>query len=243
MARSMARRRVHLHRGPREAIAPALDALAKWFDLDAAVIGGGTALEARWHHRRSTDIDLFVPVPYLAGVMRLPERAVESAFRAWSGSGTESAFGPSHLHFMMSGVPVSLSGTSGFWQEDHDPCAEFSTGIPLAPSADILLRKMQGRTLAQGRAVPRDAYDFVVGQALDPVAFRDAVAQLDEDQTEAIARILERDASVAPDERGIDDPAYPDILTAGLWGLAALAFRRPEQRPSIGQRAGDDRDG
>ena len=56
--------------------------------------------------------------------------------------------------------------------------------MSLAPSADILLRKMLGRTLAQGRAVARDAYDFVVALAVDAdederVAMRDFFVELD----------------------------------------------------------------
>ena len=70
------RRRVQLHAGPREAIEPAIDMLGRWFHLGGVIIGGGTALEARWHHRRSTDLtdlDLFAPVPYLSSLMKVPK--------------------------------------------------------------------------------------------------------------------------------------------------------------------------
>ena len=114
--------------------------------------------------------------------------------------------------------------------EDHDPCAEASTGTPLAASTDILLRKMQGRTLAQGRAVARDAYDFVVAQALDPVSFRDALAHLDEEQAQAIAETFDALADMPPraEGRGVEAPAYPAILERGLWKLAAQVFRNPQ---------------
>ena len=55
--------------------------LGRWFDLDGVVIGGGTALEARWHHRRSTDIDLFAPLPYLSSLMKVSRDRIETELR------------------------------------------------------------------------------------------------------------------------------------------------------------------
>ena len=234
-------RALPLHAGPREAVGAALGALGRWFDLDGVVIGGGTALEARWHHRRSTDLDLFAPVPCLDALMKAPRDVVEQALRADAGLelAAPTAIGTTQLQFVMRGVPVSLSGTHGFWLDDHDPCIESSTGTPLAPSADILLRKMQGRALAQGLAVPRDAYDFVVARAVDPTAFRDAVAQLDKHETDAIAQTFRALAGTSPEAeaRGLENIAYPTVLDHGLWPLAAALFAQPEQDIDIGARA------
>ncbi len=234
-----ARRRVQLHAGPREAIGPAIDMLGRWFDLDGVVIGGGTALEARWHHRRSTDLDLFAPVPYLSSLMTVPRDQIDRELEDHAGPShrADAAVAATQLRCLVAGVPVSLSGTRGFWTEDHDPCMETSTGVPLAPSADILLRKMQGRLLAQGRAVARDAYDFVVAQALDPVSFRDAIAHLDEEQAEVIAGTFDVLADTPPrtEGRGVEAPAYPAILQRGLWKLAAQVFRCPHRSLDIGK--------
>ena len=209
-----------------------MEMLGRWFDLAGVVIGGGTALEARWHHRRSTDLDLFAPVPYLSRLMTVPRERIDRELhdRA-SPSPADASVGTTHLRCVVAGVPVSLSGTHGFWMEDHDPCAEASTGTPLAASTDILLRKMQGRTLAQGRAVARDAYDFVVAQAVDPISFRDALAHLDEEQAQAVAETFNALAGTPPraEGRGVEAPVYPAILERGLWTLAAQAFRNPLQ--------------
>ena len=231
------RRRVQLHAGPREAIEPAIDMLGRWFHLGGVIIGGGTALEARWHHRRSTDLDLFAPVPYLSSLMKVPRDQIDRELqdRAAPSLQVNASVGATHVQCLVAGVPVSLSGTRGFWTEDHDPCVEASTGVPLAASADILLRKMQGRTLAQGRAVARDAYDFVVAQALDPVSFRDAIAHLDEEQAEVIAETFDVLANTPPrtEGRGVEAPAYPAILQRGLWKLAAQVFRHPQRDLNI----------
>ena len=223
---------MRLHAGPREAIKPALEMLGRWFDIAGVVIGGGTALEARWHHRRSTDLDLFAPVPYLSRLMSVPRDQIDRELHdhAAPSQPADIALGATHLRCVVAGVPVSLSGTRGFWTEDHDPCVEASTGMPLAASTDILLRKMHGRTLAQGRAVARDAYDFVVAQAFDPVSFRDALAHLDEEQAQIVAETFDALADTPPraEGRGVEAPAYPAILERGLWKLAAQVFRNPQ---------------
>lgn len=242
MAREkQARRSVQLHPGPRQAIGPAIDLLGRWFNLAGVVIGGGTALAARWRHRRSTDLDLFAPAPYLSSLAKAPIEQIERELRERAGRAhpADIAIGRTHLRCLVAEVPVSLSGTRGFWTEDHDPCAEASTGVPLAASTDILLRKMQGRTLAQGRAVARDAYDFVVAQAIDPVAFRDALAHLDGEQAEVIAETFDAFADAQPrsEGRGVEAPAYPAILERGLWKLAAQVLRNP--RGDFGIAKGD----
>ena len=240
-------RGVQLHAGPREAIGPAISLLGRWFDLDGVVIGGGTALEARWHHRRSTDIDLFAPRPYLSSLAKVSRERIEAELhnRASPSRRVETAVGATHLRCVVAGVPVSLSGTRGFWKEDHDPCVEASTGMPLASSADILLRKMQGRTLAQGRAVARDAYDFIVARAVDPISFRDAVAHLDEGEAEVIAETFEvlADAPPRTEGRGVEAPAYPAVLKQGLWKLAAQVFRHPRRDLDIGDVGNGGRGG
>ena len=229
---AQARRPVQLHPGPREAIGPAIEMLGRWFDLAGVIIGGGTALEAHWHHRRSTDLDLFAPVPYLSRLMKVSKDQIDRELQglAVPSHPVDASLGARHLRCVVAGVPVSLSGTRGFWTEDHDPCVEVSTGVPLAASADILLRKMQGRALAQGRAVARDAYDFVVAQAFDPVSFRDALAHLDEEQAQAVAETFDALADTPPraEGRGVDAPVYPVILERGLWRLAAQVFRNPQ---------------
>lgn len=232
------RRVVELHAGPREAIKPAIDMLSRWFDLNGVVIGGGTALEARWHHRRSTDLDLFAPLPYLSSFMKVPRDRIEAELRdrAEASPRLDAFVGVTHLRCVVAGVPVSLSGTRGFWNEDNDPCMEASSGLWLASSADVLLRKMQGRTLAQGRVVARDAYDFVVARAVDPVAFRDAIAHLDEGEAEVIADTFATFADTPPrtEGRSVEAPAFPTVLEKGLWKLASGVFRHPQRGLDIG---------
>ena len=45
---------------PAKAVVKAVEVLSRWIDPEHLRLGGGTALEARWHHRDSTDLDFFV---------------------------------------------------------------------------------------------------------------------------------------------------------------------------------------
>ena len=76
----------------------------------------------------------------------------------------------------------------------------------------------------------RDAYDFVVAQAFDPVSFRDALAHLEEEQALVLAGTFDALADTPPraEGRGVEAPVYPAILERGLWRLAAQVFRNPQ---------------
>lgn len=99
--------------------------------------------------------------------------------------------------------------------------------------------------MAQGRAVARDAYDFIVARVVDPISFRDAVAHLDEGEAEAIAETFEvlADAPPRTEGRGVEAPAYPAVLKQGLWKLAAQVFRHPRRDLDIGEAGNGGRGG
>lgn len=236
------RKPVTLHSGPREAIESGVATLRQWFDLDCAELGGGTALEAKWHHRRTTDLYLFLPVRTLAQVAKTPMDIVTRQFAEFAAD-TKVADGEFHLtrthvRFPVAGrgsTPISLSGTNGLWQHDNNPCFEEQTGIALSANADILLRKMQGRVVAQGRPVVRDAYDFVVAKALDYDAFRDAYAQLDAADVDAVVAAYSALVGSPPatEGRSLADPKYTAILLKDVWQMAIDAFREPTSALAI----------
>ena len=51
--------RLRLDPAPAKAVAKAVGILSEWLPVEHLRLGGGTALEARWHHRSSTDLDFF----------------------------------------------------------------------------------------------------------------------------------------------------------------------------------------
>lgn len=218
-----------LHPGPREAIVPAIAALGAVFDVSRVMLGGGTALEAKWHHRASTDLDLFVETETssLAGACKVPPGEILATLarmpRVTDVQPPRRAF----LSLVVDGVPVSLAAVEWFVADDPAPCCEAQTGVPLAPNADVLLRKLQGRLALAGQAVARDAYDIVVAQHMDFASFRDAYAQLDDEQVESILATLHARIGAPPDAgRSIDSPMYPELLD-DLWQHAYRAVEDP----------------
>ena len=54
--------RLKLHPSPAAAVGTAVRVLSEWIPVERLRLGGGTALEARWRHRSSTDLDfVFCP--------------------------------------------------------------------------------------------------------------------------------------------------------------------------------------
>ncbi len=51
--------RLQLDPSPAKAVGTAVDVLSRWIDGEHLRLGGGTVLEARWHHRSSSDLDFF----------------------------------------------------------------------------------------------------------------------------------------------------------------------------------------
>lgn len=236
------RRPVTLHPGPREAIEPAMAALGAVFDMSRAVLGGGTALEAKWHHRRSTDLDLFMETETntLAGACKIEPDKVGATLTQMPGVTEVQQSRRSFLSMVVNGTPVSLAVVGPFFVEDAEPCCEASTGIPLAPNADILIRKLQGRLALSGQAVPRDAYDIVVAQHVDFPSFRDAYAHLDDAQIDTVKAILAARIETPPVTAGraVDSPAYPQLLD-DLWRHAYRAVDEPTPQAIPLRRAVD----
>ena len=51
--------RLQLDPAPAKVVGTAVHILSGWIGVEHLRLGGGTALEARWHHRSSTDLDFF----------------------------------------------------------------------------------------------------------------------------------------------------------------------------------------
>ena len=209
-------------------------ALRTVYDMSGAVLGGGTALEAKWHHRRSTDLDLFIETETntLADVCKIDPGEVAGVLTQMPGVTDVQPTRRSFLSMVVNGTPVSLAVVGQFFTDDTDPCCEASTRTPLASNTDVLLRKLQGRLALAGQAVPRDAYDIVVAQHVDFASFRDAYAHLDDEEIERIKATLEARIGMPDTAReAIDNPAHPQLLE-DLWQHACRAVEEPN-RPAM----------
>ena len=206
-------------------VAPTLLTL---FGADSIVLGGGTVLAARWHHRVSTDIDLFTNLEHYQG--RVADRREEVAStlgRLLSGAAegaVEVERGWLRVHFREG--PAALTTIPR--PTIRDPYTEVATGTGIGSTAEILARKLQSRILDLGVLTDRDLYDLLVARERDPVALRRVLTSVTDAERAAIAselRSLPRNWSSGEPVR---DPAYPDLLR----GLAPRARRLFESDPA-----------
>lgn len=170
----------------RPAFAGLSGALSSLFARGIVAMGGGSMLEARWGHRVSTDIDLFIaPRNHTAAV-----DAAGTAFHAqlqgalkMAGIKVSDDVPPliSRTGLFLSGEcpdgrPWSLATMS--YLHPGPPQMEFvaGSGVRAASLTEIFMGKLAGRALNAGRrptatkrAIPiRDCYDICVCAALEP---------------------------------------------------------------------------
>ena len=152
-----------------ERLHAALDRLDGVVPLDALVLGGGTVLAARWHHRVSTDLDLFTDERSFAAQL------YRQAHLIWPRAAEffdVADLGRDHFGARTDGVDISISTVwCSALLDVGEHSGEIIAGFPLEASEAILVRKLQGRMFGFGTFTERDVYD------LEP-AHRDIAADL-----------------------------------------------------------------
>lgn len=178
-------------------------------------LGGGTVLAARWAHRKSTDVDIFLPAN--SGIAALDPR--------WNPrfTNTMNALGASRVEVQDRSLKFSFAiGRIEITQLDPIP------DMPLEPvvvddrdmtvyrNSQILTGKLYGRGK---RLPPRDIFDIAVARHEDPSALRTAVNYLDSNLHAEILHTIRMDAeSYAEDAAdAIIEPAerWTDLLRGG----------------------------
>ena len=171
-------------------------------------LGGGTVLAARWAHRKSTDVDIFLPAN--SGIAALDPR--------WNPRFTNAmnARGASRVEVQDRSLKFSFpAGRIEITQLDPTP------NVPLEPAvvdgrdmavyrnSQILTGKLYGRGK---RLPPRDIFDIAVARHEDPSALRAAVNYLDGNLHVEILHTIRMDA-----ESYAEDAADAIIEPAERW--------------------------
>lgn len=164
--------RLSLDVGPAEAIATAVDVLTRWIDKEHLRLGGGTTLEARWHHRTSTDLDFFALPEHADTTFYQRTDMMVDDLRQLAAEGIIAKdglrlTGRAVIHFRVGDTPVSFGRVDGF-HGDPGSEVEESTGVILSGTRDILTKRMFNRLAHNQLATERDAYDFAVARSLAP---------------------------------------------------------------------------
>ncbi len=184
-------------------VAPALGRIGM---TDALAIGGGTALAARWNHRRSTDIDMVMePESFRAAAAPLTRLLTE-------GAGTQIRQGRGWFNAMLPDGDFSITTAEALLADDGPPERESVFGLALESTAQILARKLRYRMWGNGEFVARDLYDLCTGAVRDPNAVARALDVLDPYARTAladeIARLGPRVARMGRALTAVDHPEW-----------------------------------
>ena len=204
-------------------LSPLVDALEVW-------LGGGTALAAKWHHRHSSDLDLFYD-EHLLRHTRHPLPALFDALKALADRGeiALTAIRPGGASWVVDGTPVSLYQTIPYnlTGRSNERVDIGKRHLALEPSADIVLKKLRARMLHSRAYLSRDVYDVVIAHVEDPVAVRAAFAHLNSDERAMLRYDAEHQHIHERAGRDIADAAYPALAAqpAALVRYMRLALK------------------
>ena len=202
---------------------------------DSYQLGGGSILAARWHHRHSTDIDLFFDARVQPD---LPLDAIIQGFRELEQQEQVAKLEiyPSRgLSCERATTPLSLFVTEQVTAVGVSDQTEANTGIGTETSAEILVKKIRARMIRNPRYLPRDAYDFVVAHVEDPDAVDQVFRVLSLEEKRILAYDAQRHGIQLTDADRIISPAYPRLLDPlqHLTQYARQAFARELTDKSI----------
>ena len=229
-----------LPRGPRELFHAVHQPLARAFGGEEHLrFGGGTALAARWAHRHSVDVDLFVePEPYrnfqwnTGGRFTLDITASHPVTRVTIDRiGTEITFHDRDGH-------VSIASARGLPGDPRSSDTPRGATVPFETTAEILGKKLLYRMAQAQTIVSRDLYDLAFAQNRDPDSLRTA---LDEVRPEELRRILVAFDDHTASGHGLTrliNPSDPQLERDAPAIIRQLIERESRLRPHPGPERG-----
>lgn len=157
-------------------------------------LGGGTTLAARWRHRRSTDIDIAVPVG--TGLGRYdPNRDPRLVERMAGLGATHVDVRFRNFTFTFPNGKLDLVEMDPHIRVGHVLAEVDGVAMEAYSNAQILCGKLAGR----GNVLPeRDIFDFAVAAQLDVDALSAAVNHLDGDYRREIVHRVRAQAGQYP---------------------------------------------
>ena len=185
-------------------------------------LGGGTLLAARWRHRRSTDLDIFVPSD--SGIATLDPRWNPDFINAMRRIGATAVdVVTNSLKFSFPSGRVEITQLDPVPDLPVLPAVADGRELAVYDNACVLTGKLHGR----GARLPaRDVFDVAVARHEDPDALRTAVNYIDPNLRTEIVHMLRADAGWRKAERF----ASGEALAAALFRFGLGAIMRREHR-------------
>ena len=144
-------------------------------------LGGGTALAARWAHRHSTDVDLFIgTAPYeRLFTERLSFR--DHVQRHLGAHAVDVDSGLATIHFRQNEQlgEVTLATSPPLTRLPTSSDTVRNTPVHLEATSEILAKKLHYRMFLQGRLLPRDLYDLAIASQHEPGSLHSALRAVD----------------------------------------------------------------
>ena len=197
-----------------EAVSAALglfvEAAAPFGIVEHALLGGGTVLAARWGHRLSTDLDFFMQQDAFDQAITQRASELEAALRS-------VAFGtvvtPSHMQCVMrdTSVEVSVDVASANALGPVESSDEAAYCVGTQTTSAILLGKIAGRMMRQGRVTVRDIYDLCVAERVDADALRSAARLVPAGALVRTAALLEQELAGNQRLKPLIAPTHTDL--------------------------------
>lgn len=168
--------------GPAELFEAVRDTLGEYLGGQHNMrLGGGTALAARWAHRHSTDVDLFIGLARYERLFKERRAFRDHARRHLGALAVDIDSGLATMHFRQDDQlrEVTLATSPSLTRLPSSSDTVRNTAVPLEATAEILAKKLHYRMFLQGRLLPRDLYDLAIASEQDPGPLRAALNAVD----------------------------------------------------------------
>ena len=203
--------------------------LRHYFPEDQLLLGGGTVLQARWNHRISTDIDLFVDRQLFGSVIAESSDQLEhDLYAVLAVDSDRSWVDLNTVYCEVDGTELTVMPSSELIKEVSDYVVP-STLVKTESTATILHKKVAARMIEAGACEIRDVFDLYTAIARDRDALNRAIRPIPQRSLDRVcATMKSRPASWYEDTTkplvGID--SIPDVREmvnqlAGAFGFTS----------------------
>ena len=189
--------------------------LDQWIPRSVYAIGGGTVLAARWHHRLSTDIDLFAEEDALSDALNSNtwvEISEALTQQATMRTISELVLSPNGFSCKLPSGPISFYSNPHLTPMPISREQEDSTGVHAEHTTEILFKKLRGRMVNASRYLARDLYDLVVCYGVDKESLDAAMAVLSTLERDSLSYDVQRGDTNVLDLDRVLQPAYPALI-------------------------------
>ena len=204
-----------------------MEILDEYWNRSDYVLGGGTALAARWGHRPGTDVDLFIENEDYLKVVGNRMDQIRSRLEHLKTQGEIQKFtcGRDAITIQFEvGMDMSFVATEPLTPAPLVEEFEKETGVRLESTAEILAKKIFVRMNWMGNFLTRDLYDIVVAKYLDPQATESALQTISVDERVRIARMMEHDIQTNSVDQGQIIKSKYRRIEKNVWSLGVDLF-------------------